>query len=82
MPSRPTDHLSYLLRSYAWQVLRMGVYELLYCGLPPYALSQHVGLAKALVRPDAGRLVNGVLRSLARAQEAGQLPDPQVGQKW
>jgi 16S rRNA (cytosine967-C5)-methyltransferase len=60
----------------------MGVYELLYCGLPPYALSQHVGLAKALVRPDAGRLVNGVLRSLARAQEAGQLPDPQVGQKW
>jgi 16S rRNA (cytosine967-C5)-methyltransferase len=41
------------------QVLRVGVYELLELGLPDHAISQHVDVAKALVRPEASRVVNG-----------------------
>lgn len=43
------------------QILRLGIYELVELGLPDHAINQHVDLAKALVRPQAARLVNGVL---------------------
>lgn len=58
------------------QILRVGVYELLVVKRPPYAvLHEAVGLAKRMVRPGAGRLANGLLRALLRAQDALPVPD-------
>jgi transcription termination factor NusB len=42
------------------QILRLGIFELLELGKPDWAINSHVDLAKELVRPEAGRLVNGV----------------------
>ena len=53
------------------QILRVGAYDLLMLGTPPHAaVNEAVSLAKSMVRPDAGRLANGVLRSLDRGREA------------
>ncbi|EFJ42911.1 hypothetical protein VOLCADRAFT_42105, partial [Volvox carteri f. nagariensis] len=60
------------------QVLRLGVYELTERRLAPYALNEHVQLAKVVSGPGAGSFVNGVLRSAARQVEAGTLPTPEV----
>ncbi|KAA6419585.1 MAG: hypothetical protein FRX49_10510 [Trebouxia sp. A1-2] len=57
-------------------ILRLAVHELVFQKLPAHAISEHVNLAKALVRPAAGNLVNAVLRRLIREQEAGILPEP------
>ncbi len=43
-------------------ILRLAVHELLFQQLSPHAVSEHVNLAKALVRPAAGKLVNGECR--------------------
>ncbi|GIL72703.1 hypothetical protein Vretifemale_3009, partial [Volvox reticuliferus] len=59
------------------QALRLGVYELTERHLAPYALNEHVQLAKAVSGPVAGPFVNGVLRSAARHLEAGTLPTPE-----
>ena len=40
-------------------ILRLAVHELTFQRLPAHAISEHVNLAKALVRPAAGNLVNG-----------------------
>lgn len=40
-------------------ILRLAVHELLFQKLPAHAVSEHVTLAKSLVRPAAGSLVNG-----------------------
>lgn len=40
-------------------ILRLAVHELVYQQLAPHAVSEHVNLAKQLVRPAAGNLVNG-----------------------
>jgi len=40
-------------------ILRLAVHELVFQKLPAHAISEHVNLAKALVRPAAGNLVNG-----------------------
>ena len=40
-------------------ILRLAVHEILFQKLPAYAVSEHVNLAKTLVRPAAGSLVNG-----------------------
>jgi 16S rRNA (cytosine967-C5)-methyltransferase len=57
------------------QVLRIGLYDLFLLDTPPHAaLHEAVELAKRLVRPGAGGLVNGILRSALRA--AGDLPQP------
>lgn len=42
-------------------ILRLAVHELLFQQLPAHAVSEHVNLAKTLVRPAAGTLVNGEL---------------------
>ncbi|KAL3149923.1 hypothetical protein ABBQ38_013287 [Trebouxia sp. C0009 RCD-2024] len=57
-------------------ILRLAVHELLFQELPAHAVSEHVNLAKSLVRPAAGSLVNAVLRRLLREQEQGTLPEP------
>lgn len=57
-------------------ILRLAMHELLFQKLPAHAVSEHVNLAKALVRPAAGSLVNAVLRRLLREQVAGTLPEP------
>ena len=60
------------------QVLRLGLYELLFLRTPPHAaIHEAVELAKQLVRPQAGGLVNGVLRTIQR--QRGQLPEPDTG---
>lgn len=60
-------------------VLRIGVYEVLYMdSVPDYAVvSQAVELARSLAGPGVGRLVNAVLRAVAK--EGGgeeHFPDP------
>ncbi len=57
-------------------VLRLGAYQLFEMGsVPVYAaVSQAVELAKAASGPGAGRLVNGVLQSLARSQDQLTFP--------
>ncbi len=58
------------------QILRVGFYELLVAKKPPHAvLYEAVGLAKRMVRPGAGRLANGLLRALLRADDALPVPD-------
>ncbi|XP_038986221.1 probable ribosomal RNA small subunit methyltransferase B isoform X1 [Phoenix dactylifera] len=47
------------------QILRIGFFEILKLGMPPYAVvDENVKLAKAALRPGAGNLVNAVLRKL------------------
>ena len=60
------------------QVLRLGLYELLFQDTPARAaVHEYVELAKHEVRPGAAGLVNGVLRTLDRRREA--LPAPDTG---
>ncbi|GBD00643.1 Ribosomal RNA small subunit methyltransferase B [bacterium HR18] len=60
------------------QILRLGLYELLFLKTPAYAaLHEAVLLAQAMVRPQAGKVVNAVLRTLLRQQDF--LPQPQTG---
>lgn len=60
------------------QILRLGLYELLYQETPPHAaLNEAVELAKRYVRPKAGGLVNGILRTTQRQQT--MLPEPSRG---
>lgn len=62
------------------QILRLGLYELLYLDTPPHAvLNEAVELAKRQVRPKAGGLVNGILRAAQRQQET--LPEPRRGSR-
>ncbi len=60
------------------QILRIGVYDLLFLRTPPHAaVNEAVELAKREVRPKAGGLVNGVLRALLR--QIDRLPEPDTG---
>ncbi len=60
------------------QILRIAVYELILISKPPYAvLHEAVSLAKGMVRPGAGRLVNAILRALLR--RVSTLPQPDTG---
>lgn len=57
------------------QVLRIGVYDLLMLDTPPHAaVNEAVELTRSMVRPQAARLTNGVLRNVVRAMDA--LPEP------
>lgn len=51
-------------------ILRLGIYELLYAGRPdvppPVAINEAVELAKRYSSEDAARFVNGILGQLAR----------------
>lgn len=56
-------------------LLRLGAYELLFLSTPAHAaINETVELAKAGVRPGAGGLINGILRSVDRNRD--QLPQP------
>ncbi len=60
------------------QILRVGLYDVLMLETPPHAaLNEAVELAKRLVRPGAGGLVNGILRSVVRQKD--HLPTPDTG---
>lgn len=64
------------------QVLRLAVYEMTQLDMQAHALNDHVEVARALAQytnEAAVGFVNGVLRSAARAQQAGELPLPEVG---
>jgi 16S rRNA (cytosine967-C5)-methyltransferase len=58
-------------------ILRLGLYEMLYQSTPIRAVvHEYVELAKRVLRPGAGNLVNGVLRTIDRADA---LPEPDTG---
>ena len=60
------------------QILRLGAYDLLMLRTPSHAaIHESVELAKILVRPGAGGLVNGILRTIDRNRE--KLPQPESG---
>lgn len=59
-------------------ILRLGLYEVLFQSTPTRAaVHQYVELAKQALRPGAGNLVNGVLRSIDRQRD--DLPAPSTG---
>ncbi len=60
------------------QILRIGLYEILFLSTPDYAaVNENVELAKQRIRAGAGGLVNGVLRSVVRNLD--DLPQPATG---
>ena len=60
------------------QILRVGLYDLLFLHTPAHAaVHEAVALAKQRVRPGAGGLVNGILRSVQRQRD--DLPQPSTG---
>jgi len=60
------------------QILRLGLYELLFQATPTHAaVDEYVELAKQELRPGAGNLVNGVLRTIDRDRE--HIPNPDTG---
>ncbi len=60
------------------QILRIGLYDLLILGTPPHAaVNEAVELTHAMVRPQAARLANGVLRNVVRSLD--NLPEPTEG---
>eukprot|EP00955_Chlamydomonas_euryale_P002973 31205-Chlamydomonas_euryale.AAC.1 len=76
-----TPHLQPSLSFHVRQVLRLGVYELTQLGSPGHAMGEYVDLVRGVAgphRPHLAGLVNGVLRSCARARDAGSLPEPEV----
>nr|ATB19801.1 antitermination NusB domain-containing protein [Juniperus flaccida] len=61
------------------QILRIGAYEIVKLGMPPYAVvNENVTLAKAALRIGAGNMVNGILRKIASCKENDTLPLPAV----
>jgi len=60
------------------QILRLGVYEILQTDLQPYAVNDHVELAKVCVREQAGGFVNAILRTALRQLDAQTLQLPAV----
>ncbi len=60
------------------EILRLGLYELLFQSTPTRAVvHQYVELAKQTLRPGAGNLVNAILRTIDRDRE--YIPDPDTG---
>jgi 16S rRNA (cytosine967-C5)-methyltransferase len=60
------------------QILRIGLYDILFLSTPPHAaVNEAVELAKRVVRPKAGGLVNGILRAVLRHRD--RLPEPDTG---
>ena len=60
------------------QILRIGAYDVLFLYTPDHAaVNEAVALAKRMVRPGAGGLVNAILRALLRNRQ--QLPEPSTG---
>lgn len=59
-------------------ILRLGVYELLYCpDVPPsVAINEAIELAKIYHDEDAGRFVNGILDAVHKARQAGAQENP------
>ncbi|XP_057816532.1 uncharacterized protein LOC131029889 isoform X3 [Cryptomeria japonica] len=61
------------------QILRIGVYEIVKLGMPPYAVvNENVTLAKAALRAGAGNMVNAILRKIVSCKENDTLPLPAV----
>jgi len=59
-------------------ILRLGLYELLFQSTPTRAVvHQYVELAKQMLRPGAGDLVNALLRTIDRDREF--IPEPDTG---
>ena len=68
------DSMEHRLR----EILRLGLYELLFQSTPTHAaVDEYVELAKQALRPGAGNLVNGVLRTIDRDRE--HIPTPDTG---
>ena len=68
------DSIEHRLR----EILRLGLYELLFQSTPTHAaVDEYVELAKQALRPGAGNLVNGVLRTIDRDRE--HIPNPDTG---
>lgn len=60
------------------QILRVGVYDLVVLNTPPHAaVNEAANLARELVRPDAARLANAILRGIQRLGD--ELPQPSSG---
>lgn len=68
------DSMEHRLR----EILRLGLFELLFQSTPTHAaVNEYVELAKRELRPGAGGLVNGVLRTIDRDRE--YIPSPDTG---
>ena len=50
--------------------------QLLELNLASHAINEYVNLAKFVMHEGCGKVANGVLRSLVRAKDAGQIPVP------
>lgn len=50
--------------------------QLLELNLASHAINEYVNLAKFVMHEGCGKVANGVLRSLVRAKDAGQVPAP------
>jgi 16S rRNA (cytosine967-C5)-methyltransferase len=57
-------------------LLYMGAYELLELNLASHAINEYVNLAKYVMHEGCGKVTNGVLRSIVRAKDAGEVPSP------
>jgi 16S rRNA (cytosine967-C5)-methyltransferase len=57
-------------------LLLMGSYEVLELGVAPHAVNEYVNLAKAVMHEGCGKVANGVLRTLLRCVDDGQIPRP------
>ncbi len=59
-------------------ILRIGMYELLWAGdVPPaVAINEAVELAKSLSTDDSGRFINGLLGKLVDEEDLQDRPDP------
>lgn len=69
---------SYTLEPAMRQILRIGLYDLLVLDTAPHAaVNEAANLAKKLIRPDAARLVNAMLRTVLRFED--NLPTPSSG---
>ncbi|CAL5218678.1 g386 [Coccomyxa viridis] len=71
---RPQGGIDFVLL----QILRLGVYELVELGLPDHVINDHVDMARKLVRPEAAKVANAILRRVTRMRRDGNLPKPEV----
>ena len=65
LTGKPCSNLEPALQA----ILRLGVYEVVHQNLSAHVISEHVDLAKKLVRPAAGKLVNGESAPLGHGQD-------------
>lgn len=62
-------------------ILFMATYELLHTGMAPHASNEYVDLTKKVLHEGAAKVTNGVLRTVNRCKDAGEVPKPPMPKK-